>query len=810
LKAGTRGQGIGKRSQQLRNTNRSSRTSNHSLRSPRYTLQFELSVAMTDQSKPPVERSASSGEASFQAGQKWGQFELVERVGRGSFGEVYRAWDPSLEREVGLKILLPRSADEAVQYEELLREARALAAVRHTNILPIYGVDRHDGRVGFWTDFVHGKTLAALVREQGPFGYRETALIGLDVTKALSAVHRAGLVHRDIKAENVMREEGGRILLMDFGLSALATGQQELAGSPRYMAPELFRGAEASVATDIYAVGVLLFFLVTGHHPGVGEPASSKPQTTGDEPTALASAVMTSGKSSQRAQAASEAAGRSLLDYRPDLPEMFARVIEKAIDPDAAKRFASAGALSSALSETLGLSGEKAEPAKENGKRAKWVESPVVWVLVAGVLIVLMWRVGIFHHKAAGFDATGSEAAPSDVNSEYLKADALLKRYDQKKNVTDAIDILNDVIAKAPKFALGQSGLCQAEFQEYRVTRDSAPLKLAETACNTAIKMNGDLAPPYVTLARMSAMAGNTALAMTQVQQAMHNNPRSAEAYGAQAEVFEAAGRDSDAIAAVQKAADLAPDDWRWPVLLGSYYYNDGRLADAAAQYQGAVNISPDNALALRDLGMAELQLNRLPEAEKNLENAINLEPTFTGFSDLAEIYKAEGNYRKAIEVSQEALGLNETNFMAWGNLGSAYLRAPNDHAEAAKSYQKAIELAEKARKESPQDSMLLVLLGGYYATIGDAAHAQPLLRQAVALNPDSADVLYSAGDGYELLHKRDQAIPLIAKALALGYHSVQFEHEPELAALRQDPNFKKALQAAQQKHLLDSQNKKG
>jgi tetratricopeptide (TPR) repeat protein len=101
-------------------------------------------------------------------------------------------------------------------------------------------------------------------------------------------------------------------------------------------------------------------------------------------------------------------------------------------------------------------------------------------------------------------------------------------------------------------------------------------------------------------------------------------------------------------------------------------------------------------------------------------------------------------------------------------------------------------------------------MLGDYYATIDDAVHAMPLLRQAVTLDPDSADVLYIAGDGYELLHKRDQAIPLIAKALALGYHSAEFEHEPELAALRDDPNFKRALLTAQQKHLLDSQNKKG
>jgi serine/threonine protein kinase/Tfp pilus assembly protein PilF len=765
---------------------------------------------MKDEINPPVERSAGSGEGSFDAGQKWGQFELVERVGRGSFGEVYRAWDESLEREVGLKILLLRSADEGMQYEALLREARALAAVRHANILPIYGVDRHDGRVGFWTDFVHGKTLAALVREQGPFGYREAALVGVDVAKALSAVHRAGLLHRDIKAENVMREEGGRILLMDFGLSVLATREQDLAGSPRYMAPELFRGAEASVASDIYAVGVLLFYLVTGHHPGMGAPSTAKPQMTGDEPTALAAEALASGKSLQRARTANDAANLSLLDYRPDLPESFARVIEKAIDPDPAKRFVSAGALSSALSETLGLPSEKVEPATESKKRATWVESPVVWVLVAGALIALMWRAGIFHRKAAGPAAAVSEIAPGDVNSEYLKADALLKRYDKKKNVTDAIDILNAVIHKDPNFAPGQADLCRADFQQYRTTREPDLLKQAQAACNRAIALDGNLAPPYVTLARMSAMAGNTTLAMTQVEQALHNDPRSAEAYGAQAEVFEAEGRDGDAIAAVQKATDLAPEDWRWPVLLGAYYYNGGRLENAASQYQNAVRISQDNALALLDLGLADLQLDRSAEAQANLEKSAQIEPSFAALSALAEIYKTEGNYDRAIKTYKEALGLNPNYYLAWGNLGTAYLRAPNGHTDAMKSYQKAIELGEAARKQSPQDSQLLAMLGAYYATVGDPSHALPLLRQAVALDSDSPDVLYIAGDGYELLHQRQDAIPLIAKALALGYHSAELEHEPELAALRQDPNFARALAQAKQKHLLDSHNKNG
>lgn len=765
---------------------------------------------MNDETNPLVDRSASSGEAGFSAGQKWGQFELLERVGRGSFGEVYRAWDTSLEREVGLKILLPRSVDEGAQYEDLLREARALAAVRHPNILPIYGVDRQDGRVGFWTDFVHGKTLAALVREQGPFGYRETALMGVDIVKALSAVHRAGLVHRDIKAENAMREEGGRILLMDFGLSALATRQQELAGSPRYMAPELFRGAEASVATDIYAVGVLLFYLVTGHHPGVGEPASAKPQVTGEEPTAIASAAP-SGRSSLRAPTMNTASGRSLLDYRPDLPELFARVIEKAIDPDPAKRFASAGALSSALSETLGLPAEKVEAPKAGEERKNWTESRLIRSVVVLSVVAMLWGTGVFRNKKpAGPAAPAAESASDDVNSQYLKADELLERYDIKKNVTDAIDLLNKAAAQDANSAPVQAELCRAEFLRYRVTLEKDLLDKAEAACNKAIALNSSLAPPYVTMARMNAMAGHKALAMSQAQKALKLDSTSAEAYGAEAEVFEAEGRDPDAIAAVEKAIDLAPDDWRWPILLGAYYYNDGRLADAAAQYQNALKISPDNAFALQDVGLADTQLGRLPEAEKNLERSVQVQPSFASYTDLAEIYKSEGNYQKAIEAGKQAVDLNSTNYLAWGNLGSAYLRAPDGRSEAIKSYMKAIDLAEAARKQSPQDTMLLASLAGFYATIGDAAHALPLLRQAVTLDPDSADILYIAGDGYELLHRRDEAIPLIAKALALGYHSAQFEHEPELAALRQDPNFKKALTAAKQKHLLDSGNKKG
>src|SRR6476469_8539265 len=214
---------------------------------------------------------ASADTSSSEALARWGPFERLQRVGRGSFGEVYRAFDPTLQRHVALKLLLPGALNRDDEAAALLREARAIARVRHPNVLPIYGVDRHEGRVGFWSDFVKGQTLSELVTVQGAMGAREAALIGIDVCRAAGAVHAAGFLHRDIKAGNVMREEGGRILLMDFGLTHEHGTGEDASGTPAYMAPELMLGQAATIATDVYAIGVMLFYLLSKQYPVEGK-----------------------------------------------------------------------------------------------------------------------------------------------------------------------------------------------------------------------------------------------------------------------------------------------------------------------------------------------------------------------------------------------------------------------------------------------------------------------------------------------------------------------------------------------------------
>src|SRR5262249_47518882 len=187
-----------------------------------------------------------------------------------------------------------------------IQEARLLARVRHPNIVSIFGAERVAGQVGLWMELVRGRTLKQLVTQQGVLGAREAALIGLDLTRALAVVHGAGLVHRDVKPHNVMRDDSGRIVLMDFGagieLNELSDdSRRKYVGTPLYMAPELFGRHQPSAQTDLYSLGVLLYHLVTGGYP-IDGPAPDD--------------VELQHVRGQR---------RRLRDVRPDLPSEFVR-----------------------------------------------------------------------------------------------------------------------------------------------------------------------------------------------------------------------------------------------------------------------------------------------------------------------------------------------------------------------------------------------------------------------------------------------------------------------------------------------------
>jgi serine/threonine protein kinase/tetratricopeptide (TPR) repeat protein len=300
-------------------------------------LRILANVARLHRSLPADLSASSSAAPRFQGAPaigKWGHLALVERLGGGTAGEVYRAWDPHLERDVALKLLRINEATDDPESSPIVREGRLLARVRHPNVITVHGVAVQDGRFGLWMDLVRGATLEQRLLRQGPFSAREAALIGIDLCRALAAIHAAGLIHRDVKAQNVMREDGGRIVLMDLGTGReidphRGSGLTDLAGTPLYLAPEIFDGAPASERSDLYSLGVLLYRLVTGSFP--------MRATAFDE--------LTDGHA--------KGAGVRLRDARADLPTTFVSVIDRAIAKDPAQRHASAGALESDLVRAL-------------------------------------------------------------------------------------------------------------------------------------------------------------------------------------------------------------------------------------------------------------------------------------------------------------------------------------------------------------------------------------------------------------------------------------------------------------------------
>lgn len=273
-----------------------------------------------------VAQNATTRSGEVEAARRWGHLLLVRKIGEGAFGEVYEALDTWLDHPRALKLLKPDAARHASP-SQLLHEARKLVRVRHPNVVMVHGADSHDGRVGFWMDLIEGQTLERLLGE-GRLSAGEATHIGRELCDALAAVHAAKLVHRDIKAQNVMRaNDGGRIILMDFGAGEFldVPSDRRPQGTPLYLAPELFTGGAATVRSDIYSLGVLLYYLVTGHFPVEGRSFTD---------LALAHA--------QRMR-------RRLRDVRPDLPGPFIQVVERAIDPEPMRRYESAGDFHAAL-----------------------------------------------------------------------------------------------------------------------------------------------------------------------------------------------------------------------------------------------------------------------------------------------------------------------------------------------------------------------------------------------------------------------------------------------------------------------------
>ena len=693
---------------------------------------MSLPVSETTVSVAPVQPTAKEPKT-------WGPFHLLQRLGQGTFGEVYRAWDPVIEREVAVKLLLPRGLNPEQQLVEIVSEARAIGRVRHPGIVSVYGVDRHNGRVGFWTDFIRGRTLKRIVETEGPLSAHAAVAVVVALCDALAAVHSAGLLHRDIKASNCMRDENGRVLLLDFGLSRELQQAVSVAGTPNYMAPELLAGDSPSVQTDIYAVGVLLFYLCTATYPLALNPAPAP------------------------------------------LPAPLEKLIRKATEHDPLQRYDSAPCLSEALRTVLeAITNPPPAPAPS---RRHW---GVLWVLAGIVLIAIgIVLISILQRHARARSAGTTPAAYQD----YLAAEADLNRYDKPGNIEKAIALFKDVLQRSPDFALAEAGLARADWRKFLDTSGQQWADHANQAAATAAQMNSNLAPVQMTLATLHIAQGQSGLGMEELQKAHQLDPMSADVHAALAEAYRQQGHMDAAKKEFQTAIDLEPDNWRWPYLLAALHIDSGDYKEAEANLKIALEKTPDNALVLYDLGLVYRKENRLPEAQRSYEQSLAFNPREDTMMALGTVHMLQGKTTEAIQMYQRAVHANPSDWEAWGNLGSSEVWGNSDPDDIRSSFLTAIQLGREQMKNTPDDPFLVSVLAYYYAYLQQPQEAIPLIRKSLVLAPDDPDVLERNAESYELLNNRAEALSLIGRALELGFSVDYAKKVPELKSLRADPH---------------------
>ena len=695
-------------------------------------LRLVESIAALHRSVPATEPDTTQTQIGSPDGKRWGRLVLLEVIGQGTSCDVHRAWDTELHRNVALKLLHDdgfegqRATGERVTAdretrERLMNEARRLARLRHEHVVQVYGAEEHDGRVGLWTELVRGESLEEIVQRSGPLGAREAALVGLDVCAALAAVHGAGLLHRDVKAQNVMREGGGRIVLMDFGTGEdLSSGTSRLVGTPLYLAPEIFAGQKASVQSDIYSLGVMLFYLVTGNFP-------------------VMAATM-----EQLRQAHANRQQRTLRDLRPDVPEAFIRVVERALDSDPSRRFRSIGELEQGLRESLDrVPAPRAVVDAATPKRRVGLPFAAAAIALAMLVVALIVWTRTSSQTPGANEVTRVAVLPfrdisGDSRMPYL-ADQLT---DQLISTLGGVGALQVPSLTSVMEFRGHSGSIVEIGRKLRVddiVEGTVLLIPGKNADGDRVRVNarliaagtdsqiwaqqferslGDTAAMHADIAKAIAARVNAVVTPAELrrwEQTLKTNPAAAEAYFEGVNYLSQSSADGQrAVDAFRRATSLDPNHAAAHAglarglftlgFLGTTSHQEARVM-ALTEVNRALEIDPDSAEA--HAARADLQFYYdwdWAGAEHSYKRAIDLNGSFArARSQYARFLSAAGRSEDAVSQASQATEIDPTSASAASTRAMALYYA-RDYPGAFQAIEHALAL------ESGSASAYLVL----------------------------------------------------------------------------------------------------
>lgn len=759
-----------------------------------------LADAFSSPSPVPISDSALKLAQLFPPGTLLaGRYEIVRVLGEGGMGAVYQARDRELERIIALKVIRPELAGNAAILQRFKQELILARHVTHKNVVRIYDLGEADGIKFITMEYVDGEDLRALLKNRGKISPQEAVQIIEQVCRALEAAHAEGVIHRDLKPQNIMRDRQGRIVVMDFGLArsledAGMTQTGALVGTLEYMSPEQALGGELDQRSDLFAVGLIFYELLTGKVPYKAD-------------TALASLMK---RTQERAVPASQ------IDNT--VPKALSKIVSRCLERDPSMRYQQATDILKQLqawdsnpniSPSVLARMAPAQPSRtlqislSVPEKRGWLWGAAAALLAVFFLAIPITRNLVFPKQDKGVSATAG--IPDLSKGKYVAVLPFRVLGDEKslRYVADGLEEslsaklfqLHEVhvasssavdkvaagdqsltkIARALGVNLVLQGTVQGSADRLRVTLD-----LEDVASAKRVWGQEFAAVPQDLLALEDQVYGYVASALElnptsdemarigihptengaaydiylQGRNAMHGD-RGVQAAEKAIQMFDAAlAKDPNFALAYSGIADAS-------LLMYKKKKEAIWAQKALISAQQAAQLNSNLAEVHLSLGSVYSATGRTAEAIEELKRALKLAPNSDeAYRRLGDAYRASGNRQQAVSAYQSAVTANPYYWYNHNALGAAYFQF-GDTEKALQEYQRVSELA-------PDHANGFANVGAAYLRLGKWSEAIPALQKALELQPDG-DTYSNLGTANFYLRRYDEAVKMFEKAVEIN-----------------------------------------